>query len=275
MPFRLHAKNVFLTYPQCNLSPETVGRHLSGLRPATFIQVSRERHQDGAYHLHCLLQWADKFNCRNNRLFDIEGFHPNIQSVRSVSDVYDYINKAIPDNPTAEDKWTTGTVSINPKTDKWLRVATAATEEECLEAALEASPRDFVLNHDKIVDYARKKQRQIEPYRHDETIRFALPPAIAGYIANEFCNPVGLCPWLQYENHIISVDTDHSIVLKRCCYAGQPERERQLGPDRWVSTFTGGACLTSRHSPPKHNTLSWTTYRLDSCRTKSSGGAHN
>jgi len=273
MPFRLNAKNVFLTYPRCPVAPKTLGEHLSSLRATSFIQVSRERHEDGSYHLHALLQWVDKYNCRSERFFDFEQYHPNIQAVRNVGNVYEYINKALPDNPTEDDKWSSGEVSINPKLDKWLRVANATTESECLDAALDASPRDFVLNHDKIVEYARKKQRQIEPYRHDETIQFRLPHDLVAYITNEFCNPVGLCPWLRRENHVITIDINHSFVLKRCCCAAPPDPGKRHGPDHLVTTFTGGECPTYRHSPPKRNILSWTTSRSPSCPTRNNGGA--
>jgi len=272
MPFRLNAKNVFLTYPRCSIAPRTLGEHLKTLRPTTFIQVSRETHEDGAYHLHVLLQWVDKYNLRNERFFDFEDHHPNIQAVRQVADVFDYINKALPTPCTENDKWTSGEVSLNPKADKWLRVANATSESECLEAALDASPRDFVLNHDKITEYARKKARHIEPYVHDEGITFHLPPQLLAYITNEFVNPVGLCPWILYDNHVLNVDQNESIVLKRCCFRGRPGLARQRGRAPLEHTFTGGECLTYRHSPQTQSTLSWTTYRSDSCRTKSSGG---
>jgi len=275
MPFRLNAKNVFLTYPRCSILPRTLGEHLESLRATTFVEVVRETHQDGTFHLHVLLQWADKYNLRNERFFDIQNHHPNIQAVRNVQDVHEYVRKALPIPHTESDLWESGTISVNPKADKWLKVANAATEEECIQAALEASPRDFVLQNDRIIEYARKKSRRMEEYRPDPNTRFRLPPEIIAYIANEFVNPVGLCPWLYNENHVIKVDQDESIVLKRCCFPGQPELAKRLGHVRLEHTFTGGACLTYRHTPPKRNTLSWMTSRSPSCRTRNNGGEHN
>jgi len=95
--FRLNAKNFFLTYPQCPLPINTLVTKLSGLRPATYVLVSSEQHADGTPHLHALLCLVDKYNCRNERFFDVtcEGrtYHPNLQAVRNLNDVRTYIIK--------------------------------------------------------------------------------------------------------------------------------------------------------------------------------------
>jgi len=247
MPFRLNAKNVFLTYPQCTHTANALGEHLSALKPTRFIKVVREKHRDGNYHLHVLLQWVDKLNIRDQRFFDFRGHHPNIQAVRSISDVHEYISKAIPDQPTDEDVFTSGELSVNKKNDKWLMVANATTEQEVLDAALEASPRDFVLQNDKIVEYARKKARHIEPYRHDPNITFNLPESLIAYMANEFTNPVGLLPWIRNEAHVFVDPSGNRLVLRPCCSQGRLEPARQRGPEAWDLTLIGGECQTSRH----------------------------
>jgi len=275
MPFRLNTKNVFLTFPQCEALPRALGQHLQTLRPIRYLKIVRERHQDGNHHLHVFLQWVDKFNLRSERFFDYEQHHPNIQAVRSIPDVLDYIGKALPEAPGEDDLYETGTLSLSAKNDKWLRVANAASETECIEAALEASPRDFVLQHDKILEYARKKHRSIEPYEHDRTIEFNLPPDLVTYLTNEFVNPVGLCPWILRKSHFLNVDHQNSIVLKRCCSVVPPVPEKQLGPDHSVHTCTGGACRTLRHSTKKPRTLSWTTSIFNSSPTKNNGGGPN
>jgi len=254
MPFRLNAKNVFLTYPQCDTLPSLLGTHLETLRPASYILVVREKHQDGHYHLHALVQWVDKINVRDNRWFDHNGFHPNIQPARDVSAVRDYILKAVPEIPNDDDIWTMGSFSSNKKTDKWLAVANATSEEECIAAALEASPRDFVLQHDRITDYARKKSRRIELYQHDPNISFNVPESIIAWMTEEFRNPVGLCPWILYENHIFTDMQNRRIVLKHCCSQVPRVQGKQRGPEAWGVTFTGGECLTSRHSTTRQST---------------------
>lgn len=100
MPFDIHAKNVYLTYPRCDLTKEDAIRQLSEAAGARllFIAVSHELHDDGGDHLHGLLCFERKFRTRNERFFDLLGpggrrFHPNIQGARDICDVYDYVTK--------------------------------------------------------------------------------------------------------------------------------------------------------------------------------------
>ncbi|CAD89704.1 replication associated protein [Sida micrantha mosaic virus] len=100
--FRVQAKNIFLTYPQCSLTKEEALSQLQAIQlPSNkkFIKICRELHEDGQPHLHSLLQLEGKIQVTNNRLFDLVSpnrsarFHPNIQGAKSSSDVKSYIDK--------------------------------------------------------------------------------------------------------------------------------------------------------------------------------------
>ncbi|AAL26556.1 replication associated protein AC1 [Tomato leaf curl Bangalore virus-[Kolar]] len=100
--FNINAKNYFLTYPKCSLSKETHLSQLQNLETPTsklFIRVCRELPDDGEPHLHVLIQFEGKFQCNNNRFFDLVSptrsthFHPNIQGAKSSSDVKAYVEK--------------------------------------------------------------------------------------------------------------------------------------------------------------------------------------
>uniref|UniRef100_B5LVL1 Replication-associated protein n=1 Tax=Okra mottle virus - [Brazil:okra] TaxID=555460 RepID=B5LVL1_9GEMI len=100
--FRLQAKNIFLTYPQCSLTKEEALSQLQAIQlPSNkkFIKICRELHENGEPHLHVLLQLEGKVQITNNRLFDLVSptrsahFHPNIQGAKSSSDVKSYIDK--------------------------------------------------------------------------------------------------------------------------------------------------------------------------------------
>nr|AGD98590.1 replication-associated protein [Sida mottle virus] len=100
--FRVQAKNIFLTYPQCPLTKEEALSQLQAIQlPSNkkFIKICRELHEDGQPHLHILLQLEGKSPVTNNRLFDLVSptrsahFHPNIQGAKSSSDVKSYIDK--------------------------------------------------------------------------------------------------------------------------------------------------------------------------------------
>lgn len=83
--FQLRAKNVSLTYPQCDLDKGYLleqlharfGDNLSG------ILVVTERHADGHPHLHAYLRFQSTLSTRDPRYFDVDGHHPNAQSCRS------------------------------------------------------------------------------------------------------------------------------------------------------------------------------------------------
>nr|BAS69604.1 replicase protein [Jatropha leaf curl virus] len=100
--FSVSAKNIFLTYPKCPLSKETVLdllRNISCPSDKLFIRVAQEKHEDGSLHIHALIQFKGKARFRNARHFDLihphssSQFHANIQGARSSSDVKSYIEK--------------------------------------------------------------------------------------------------------------------------------------------------------------------------------------
>ncbi|ADV15490.1 replication-associated protein [Sida micrantha mosaic virus [Brazil:Mato grosso do sul:2:2007] - [Bolivia]] len=100
--FKINAKNYFLTYPQCSLTKEETLSQLQSLTTPVnkkYIKISRELHEDGQPHLHVLIQFEGKFQCTNQRFFDLVSpsrsvhFHPNIQAAKSSSDVKSYISK--------------------------------------------------------------------------------------------------------------------------------------------------------------------------------------
>lgn len=80
-----NAVSVFLTYPQCSLPKEDALSSLEAisLKKGLTIQkyiIARETHKDGNFHLHCLLHFNRKFNCRNPDDFILAGrFKGNYQ----------------------------------------------------------------------------------------------------------------------------------------------------------------------------------------------------
>lgn len=101
MPFRLQSNRVFLTYPQATCSKQGLFDFLSTLTssgdeqgiPVARCLVAQEPHEEGGIHFHCYLEFNRKIDVRNERLFDFEGNHPNIQKVRSKPNVIAYCTK--------------------------------------------------------------------------------------------------------------------------------------------------------------------------------------
>ena len=93
MTFRLQARYVLLTYAQCGeLDLFKVCNHLAALDAECII--GRETHDDGGTHLHAFVDFGRKYRTRNERQFDVDGYHPNIQPSKGTPEKgYDYAIK--------------------------------------------------------------------------------------------------------------------------------------------------------------------------------------
>lgn len=102
--FRLTARNLFLTYPNCSASPESV---LSALREIITAEIEEyviatEDHQSGEQHVHCYLKLSRKVNYRDPQCLDLKFYdsddeeviyHGNYQTVRSIDKTIAYVKK--------------------------------------------------------------------------------------------------------------------------------------------------------------------------------------
>jgi hypothetical protein len=102
--FQLKSKRLFLTYSQADsLTKDVIDLHLRILFQPEFLNdliIARETHQDGGQHFHVAIDYEQPFRTRNPRVFDINGIHPNIKSVRNAAEfkkVLNYISKEDPD----------------------------------------------------------------------------------------------------------------------------------------------------------------------------------
>jgi len=100
--FRLSSKSFFLTYPKCKMSKENAMEKLKLKKPATYICVSQEKHEDGTDHLHALFTAKDKLVTTNVKYFDLSDdeedgstkiYHGNYQGARDNVDIQKYIQK--------------------------------------------------------------------------------------------------------------------------------------------------------------------------------------
>ncbi|CAA71980.1 AC1 [Sida yellow vein virus] len=159
--FRVQSKNYFLTYPQCSLTKEEALSQLENLQTPVnkkFIKICRELHENGEPHLHVLIQFEGKYQCTNNRLFDLVSptrsvhFHPNIQGAKSSSDVKSYIDK---DGDTIE--W--GEFQVDGRSarggqqtanDSYAKALNAGSVLGAMTVLKEEQPKDFVLQNHNI-----------------------------------------------------------------------------------------------------------------------------
>lgn len=93
--FRLNTAQIFLTYSQCSLEPNTILDNLKKLDKLNIKNyiIAQESHKDGNKHIHVYLLLNSKINIRDNRYFDMGEFHPKIEGCRSWKAVIKYVTK--------------------------------------------------------------------------------------------------------------------------------------------------------------------------------------
>lgn len=91
--FRFDSQYVFLTYPHSEFVHSAYHEFLNGVCPVDWCRIATEKHADGDPHVHVIAKFVRRFQCRNERVFDFESRHPNVQPVRSVSAAIKYVGK--------------------------------------------------------------------------------------------------------------------------------------------------------------------------------------
>lgn len=93
MTFKFDSASCFLTYPQSHLTWQQIADHLQTLGDILWARICQETHQDGNPHQHVVCKWTKRVQSRNQRIFDIQGQHPNIQPIRSIKHAVAYVSK--------------------------------------------------------------------------------------------------------------------------------------------------------------------------------------
>jgi len=92
MPSFYNGKRFFLTYPQCDSLPIELVAFLQQQGPIKSYLVSREKHEDGNYHLHACVEFTTKQSKQVNWL-DFNSKHPNKQDPRNWAACKTYCKK--------------------------------------------------------------------------------------------------------------------------------------------------------------------------------------
>lgn len=91
---QVKAKTWFLTYPQCDGDARDVLCAIQAFRPTEWCIVAREKHEDGAPHLHVAVKFTETYATSDPTWADcFTGKHGNYQTVRSVLAVVKYVIK--------------------------------------------------------------------------------------------------------------------------------------------------------------------------------------
>ena len=193
MPFRFQAHYALLTYAQCgNLDPFHVNDHLGQLGAECII--GRENHSDGGIHLHAFVDFGRKFSSRNERVFDVDGCHPNVAPGRRTPEkMWDYATKDGDvvagglERPRGKGLSETGKA--------WSSIVLAETREEFFALVEELDPRSLCVNFPSLRCYADWRFRP-------DRIDYVSPPGVS-FSTDQFPE---LDDWVQrtlvgYEGH--------------------------------------------------------------------------
>lgn len=145
--FRFDAAQAFLTYPQAaTLTKEIIAEFFNDAYPDCTWIIAQEKHEDGQPHFHVYIKFGKKVSSRNARVFDINGFHPNIApKVRSPKKVYEYCAKDGDFIVKGMDP---------PKENCWAKALKRARDDKDSDGAFkmlcESSPKDILLRGEQI-----------------------------------------------------------------------------------------------------------------------------
>nr|UQB76398.1 replication associated protein [Flumine genomovirus 5] len=171
MPFQLCTKHGLLTYAQCeNLDAFKVVARLSELGAECI--VGREIHEDGGTHLHVFFAFEGKFRTRNERIFDVDGYHPNIvRSWGTPEKGWDYATKD--GDVVAGGLERPSGSGDNETKNKWAFIIQADTRDEFWTRVEECDPRSMACNYGNLAKYCEWKYRpEFLEYEHPEGISF-------------------------------------------------------------------------------------------------------
>jgi len=168
--FRIQTSTLFLTYAQCPLSKETLLQELQEVFAVTEYAIAQEAHSDGALHLHAFLKLEAKIHKRDPAFADIQGYHPNITSPRSVKAVIQYVlkdgtsylNYNVIGNYLASE----GIQKLLDKKSYGTIIAESESMPDFMKLIEKHYPRDLVLGYDKIKTFAEYKYKAVTKEYH-------------------------------------------------------------------------------------------------------------
>jgi len=165
-----------VTYSQCgDLSAEKVGLMFSNLGAECLI--AHEWHEDGGDHLHCYVEFEQRFRTRNPRVFDVDGCHPQMEVIKKTPwKAYDYVTK------DGDVRWggaarprETGQPTTAKETNNalWSGLRKTKSAAEFMAYAYENFPKESVLQL-KHIEYACQQMFPpiIEEHQHPGYIKF-------------------------------------------------------------------------------------------------------
>lgn len=180
--FHYDGVHVFLTYPQCPLEREQLRDFLVELAPNCSYIIGRELHDDGNPHLHAYVHFGGRRRFRDTTVFDVEGYHPNIQKPRNARHCIAYCRKEDATPLVSENLHES--VSSQSSAGWGELLDMSETRDEFLRGARERFPRDYVLSLERLLFFCEWKFGRAET-------------AYSGRGRDEFRETVSMTDWVR------------------------------------------------------------------------------
>lgn len=148
---RWQFRYALLTYSDARgLDPFKIVDVLAGLKGECI--VAEETHENGEPHFHAFVEFRPKFRSSNPRVFDVDGFHPNVSPTKTKPwSGWDYATKygEIVAGGLERPKERT----VADRRDEYRRVLDATTPGEYREALREVDPRALYTSYNSVKAY--------------------------------------------------------------------------------------------------------------------------
>nr|ABQ14477.1 AC1 [Squash leaf curl virus] len=232
--FRLTARNIFLTYPRCDVPKEEVLGELRILSVVSgkpnYVRVAREEHSDGAPALTRLKQLSGKSNNKELGIFPTNTqrrsarFHPKIRAPKETNAGKNYITKE-------GDYWQSGQYKVSGgsksnRDDVYHNAVNAGSAGEALDIIKAGDPKTFIVNyHNLLANVERLFQKPPDPW---------VPP----FEISSFTSvPEELQDWADdYFNECSAArPRPTSIIIEGGSRTGKTMWARSLGPHNYLS----------------------------------------
>lgn len=181
MPFQFNSKSIFATYAKCYLNVDDVVKHFQLLGINKYV-IGTEAHEDGSPHFHIYAQWPVAFRTKDERAFDIGGYHPHVQNPRNRQACIDYCKKD-------------GNTLSNFDTDddsSWGQIAQIQDDPDRFLSAIKRHfPRDFVLSRERLDYYVEKQFKKPKREYSSEFTEFSCPIDVDAWVEENIGRSVG------------------------------------------------------------------------------------
>jgi hypothetical protein len=178
----------FLTYSQVNHDVDDFICELQAAFDclgASRHLVAHELHEDGGNHYHCLVQWTSGFTSRDERVFDVGGFHPNYKSVRRGADQQRVRRYCLKDGAYYGDTFddVDDVIVKRKRDDVWSEIVGATSVVEFWSLVQRLAPYEYVNNYSRLASYATARYDQPAAYVPRYT-DFVVPGVMAAWEAS-------------------------------------------------------------------------------------------